>query len=102
MATLLVEKSPADVSVLETSPCHPLFKSRSFRRDDMFGKKSHKTDRLLKIGRIVREERGITQAELARRLRVSRGTINKDLSIIQERAGILLTEDEHGRLHWFD
>lgn len=65
----------------------------------MFGKKDDKIERLLQIGRIIRDERGITQADLARRLKVSRSTINKDLSIIQERTGILLAEDENGRLY---
>ena len=68
----------------------------------MFGKKNDKIARLLQIGRLVREEEGLTQADLARRLKVTRGTINKDLSIIQERAGILLTEDEQGHLHWLE
>jgi predicted DNA-binding transcriptional regulator YafY len=68
----------------------------------MFGKKNDKIDRLLQIGRIIREGKGVTQAELAHRLKVSRGTINKDLSIIQERTGMLLAEDEQGRLYWFD
>lgn len=68
----------------------------------MFGKKDSKIERLLRIGHIVREERNVTQADLARRLKVTRGTINKDLSIIQERTGILLAEDEQGHLHWFE
>lgn len=68
----------------------------------MFGKKDDKNERLLQIGRIVRERQGTTQADLARLLRVSRGTINKDLAILQERTGVLLMEDEHARLQWFD
>lgn len=68
----------------------------------MFGEKAGKMDRLLKIGRIVREEKGITQADLARRLKVSRGTINKDLAILQDKTGILLAEDDRGRLYWLD
>ncbi len=68
----------------------------------MIGRKDDKLKRLLQIGSLVREQPGITQADLARSLKVTRATINKDLSIIQRRAGILLTEDEHGRLHWFE
>ena len=68
----------------------------------MFGEKAGKIERLLKIGRIVREEKGITQADLARRLKVSRGTINKDLAILQDKTGILLAEDDRGRLYWLD
>ena len=69
----------------------------------MFGNKQKKLSRLFKIARIVKEtEDGVTQAELARRLEVSRGTVNKDLSIIQKQTGILLSEDDDGRLYWFE
>lgn len=68
----------------------------------MFGKKDDKLERLFQIGKLVREQPGITQADLARRLKVTPATICKDLSIIQRRTGILLTEDERGRLHWFE
>lgn len=67
----------------------------------MFGNKQNKVSRLFNIGRILQEsEDGITQAELARRVGVSRSTINKDLSIIQKEAGILPAEDDNGRLYW--
>lgn len=65
----------------------------------MFGRKDKKLERLQQIGRIVGQEReGITQAELARRLGVSRSTILKDLAIIEEHTAVLLAEDDRGRL----
>jgi predicted DNA-binding transcriptional regulator YafY len=68
----------------------------------VFGNKDRKIQRLLEIGRRVRQaEDGLSQADLARELDVSRGTINKDLGIIQDQTGILLSEDGNGRLHWF-
>ncbi|MCP5099014.1 MAG: HTH domain-containing protein [Chloroflexi bacterium] len=67
----------------------------------MFGNKKNKKSRLFNIGRILKvSEDGITQSELARRVGVSRSTINKDLSIIQKEAGILPAEDDNGRLYW--
>jgi len=68
----------------------------------VFGNKNRKRTRLWLIGKLLRQsaQDGITQAELARRVGVSRSTINKDLSIIQERTGILPAEDEDGRLYW--
>ena len=67
----------------------------------MFGNKQNKMSRLFNIGRILKEaEGGVTQAELARQMGVSRSTINKDLTIIQKEAGILPAEDDNGRLFW--
>ena len=69
----------------------------------MFGKKESKLARLFKIGRVLQEaEDGITQAELARKVGVSRATIHKDLAIIQEKTGILPAEDDDGRLYWWE
>lgn len=68
----------------------------------MFGNKGKKRQRLLAIGRLVRRsEDGLTQADLARELDVPRSTINKDLGIIQDQTGILLSED-NGRLYWVE
>lgn len=68
----------------------------------MFGNKTKKIDRLLRIGRILQQAGdGLTQAELARKANVNRSTINKDLAVLQEKTGILVWEDEDGRLHWF-
>jgi DeoR/GlpR family transcriptional regulator of sugar metabolism len=67
----------------------------------MFGNKREKRNRLAQIGDLVRSSRqGLTQAELARLIGVNRSTINKDLAVIQEQQGILLAEDDHGRLFW--
>lgn len=67
----------------------------------MFGKKDEKDNRLQELGQKVQQADGITQAELARELGVSRSTINKDLAVIQERTGLLFWEDDEGGLHWF-
>lgn len=68
----------------------------------MFGDKDNKVLRLWQIGEILKSSNeGVTQAELARRVGVTRTTIHKDLSIIQEKAGILPAEDDDGRLYWW-
>ncbi len=67
----------------------------------MFGNKNDKLERLDAISAVLRSARsGLTQAELARLVGVNRSTINKDLAIIQERIGVLLAEDDAGRLFW--
>jgi predicted DNA-binding transcriptional regulator YafY len=69
----------------------------------MFGNKDRKMNRLLRIGQILkRSDEGITQAELARKANTTRSTLNKDLTIIQEKTGILVSEDDDGRLYWFE
>ena len=68
----------------------------------MFGNKGKKKQRLLEIGRRLRHaEGGLSQADLARDLGVSPGTITKDLAIIEEQTGIMLSQDDNDRLHWF-
>lgn len=68
----------------------------------MFGNKNKKKQRLLEIERHIQQADGqLSQADLARKLNVSRGTICKDLAILQKQAGILLAEDDNGRLSWF-
>lgn len=66
----------------------------------MFGNKNNKVDRLERLSEIIKREDGVSQADLSRKLGVSRGTINKDLSVIQEKIGVRLAEDENGRLYW--
>lgn len=67
----------------------------------MFGNKDKKLQRLLEIEQRVRQADGqLSQADLAREMNVSRGTICKDLAILQAQAGILLAEDNNGRLSW--
>jgi predicted DNA-binding transcriptional regulator YafY len=69
----------------------------------MFGNKDKKMNRLLRIGQILkRSDEGLTQAELARKANTTRSTLNKDLTIIQEKTGILVSEDDDGRLYWFE
>ena len=69
----------------------------------MFGNKRKKEERLRRIGAVLKQEKnGITQTELARRLGVTRSTVLKDLAVLQNKAGILAAEDEHGRLYWFE
>ena len=69
----------------------------------MFGKKDEKEARLWKIGEILKSAKdGVTQAELARQAGVTRATIHKDLSVIQEKTGILPAEDDDGRLYWWE
>jgi DeoR/GlpR family transcriptional regulator of sugar metabolism len=64
----------------------------------VFGNKQNKGSRLEEIGQLVKGSASITQADLSRELGVSRGTINKDLSVIQEKTGVRLAEDDNGRL----
>lgn len=66
----------------------------------MFGNKRRKRERLERMAQLVEREKGITQAELARRLDVHRSTVGKDLVTLEER-GVLLAEDERGRLSLF-
>jgi DeoR/GlpR family transcriptional regulator of sugar metabolism len=68
----------------------------------MFGNKDEKRNRLQQMATLVQKAGGITQAELARRLGVTRGTVNKDLSIVQDETGALFWEDEDGRLYPFE
>lgn len=68
----------------------------------MFGNKKDKRKRLRKMAALVKKAGGISQAELARKLGVSRGTVNKDLGIVQDETGALFWEDEDGNLHPFD
>ena len=48
--------------------------------------------------RLIEEQPGIQPAELARRLGVSRSTIQRRLPSLEE-AGYLLCEDDQGRLY---
>ncbi len=66
----------------------------------MFGNKKNKLGRLEKIGKLAQRYDGVTQADLSRELGVPRGTINKDLAVIQEKIGVRLAEDDNGRLYW--
>lgn len=66
----------------------------------MFGSKRKKRDRLQRMAEIVERRKGISQAELARQLGVHRSTVGKDLVQLEER-GVLLAEDERGRLSLF-
>lgn len=66
----------------------------------MFGRKDKKQERLDLIQEIVQTDvSGVTQAELARRCGSTRSTIHKDLAELEKR-GVILAEDETGKLHW--
>lgn len=57
-----------------------------------------KRDRFEEMMRLIEEQPGIRPAELARRLGVSRSTIQRRLPSLEE-AGYLLYEDDEGRLY---
>jgi len=65
----------------------------------MFGSKQRKQQRLERYAELLAEE-PLTAAELAYRLGVPRSTVIRDLPLLEER-GLLLTEDQEGRLHLF-
>jgi len=90
------------VSVLESTGWHPLDKAKIWRFK-VFGNKKSKQERLFSIGHLVRGARnGISPAELARKLNVSRSTITKDLGIVERETDAQFWEDDDGRLHWFE
>ena len=67
----------------------------------MFGNKNNKKERLTSIVKLVRQARnGISSAELAKSLRVSRGTITKDMGIVERETGKRFWEDDNGSFHW--
>lgn len=69
----------------------------------MFGSKQDKRTRLFSISDLVRKAKnGISRADLARELDVSRATLTKDMSIVEKETGALFWEDDDGRLHWFE
>ncbi len=65
----------------------------------MFGSKQSKQQRLERYAELLAKE-PLTAAELAYRLGVPRSTVIRDLPLLEER-GLLLTEDQEGRLHLF-
>lgn len=66
----------------------------------MFGNKQGKQERLHQIADVLQQRPAITQADLARELGMNRATLHKDL-VDLEKAGILLAEDDTGRLSFF-
>ena len=88
------------VSVLESSGWQPPDKSNS-GGVPVFGNKNNKQERLTSIVKLVRQAGdGISSAELAKSLRVSRGTITKDMGIVERETGKRFWEDDNGRFHW--
>lgn len=67
----------------------------------MFGNKESKLKRLWQILNVLEASDGVKQAELARKVGTSPANIHKDLSIIEEKTGSLLSEDDDGRLYIF-
>ena len=66
----------------------------------MFGNKQAKQQRLEQMASVIERHPDITQAELARQMKMPRSTVKRDL-LAMEQAGILLTEDALGRLSFF-
>ena len=66
----------------------------------MFGNKADKRDRLQHMTQIIQASAGMTQAELARQLQVTRATVHKDLVALETR-GVLLAEEDSGQLTFF-
>jgi DNA-binding IclR family transcriptional regulator len=67
----------------------------------MFGSKRGKQDRLDKIvGLLERNPGGLSQSEIARRVRAERSTVHRDLAALEKR-GVLLAEDDRGRVSLF-
>ncbi len=64
----------------------------------MFGNKADRRERLAQLIDLVAANPGITQAELARNLRVNRATILKDLIALSE-MGVRLFQDDNGGLY---
>ena len=61
----------------------------------MFGNKNTKQNRLEKIAELVRNAvNGISKAQLSRKLNVSRGTITKDMGIVEKATGHLFYEED--------
>ncbi len=67
----------------------------------MFGNKQAKRERLEQMADVIEQHsEGISQSALARQLGIPRSTVKRDLPTL-EQAGILLAEDERGRLLMF-
>ncbi|MBN1977392.1 MAG: helix-turn-helix domain-containing protein [Anaerolineae bacterium] len=67
----------------------------------MFGNKQAKRERLEYMADVIEQyPQGISQSKLARRMGIPRSTVKRDLPTL-EQAGILLAEDERGRLSMF-
>jgi DNA-binding IclR family transcriptional regulator len=67
----------------------------------MFGNKQSKRERLERMADVIEQyPQGISQNKLARQMGIPRSTVKRDLPTL-EQAGILLAEDERGRLSMF-
>jgi DNA-binding IclR family transcriptional regulator len=67
----------------------------------MFGNKQSKKARLERMADVIEQyPQGISQSKLARQMGIPRSTVKRDLPTL-EQAGILLAEDERGRLSMF-
>ena len=67
----------------------------------MFGSKRGKQNRLEKIvGLLERNPGGLSQSEIAKRVRTERSTVHRDLAALEKR-GVLLAEDDLGRVSLF-
>jgi DNA-binding IclR family transcriptional regulator len=67
----------------------------------MFGNKKDKQKRLEQMANAIEQNpNGISQSQLARKLKVPRCTVKRDLPTLEEK-GVLLSEDERGWLSLF-
>lgn len=89
------------VSVLETALPEHVDKSNLWRFH-VFGNKKNKKNRLQKIVSLVTQADGITEAELARKLGVTPGTVNKDMGIVEKKTGSMFWQDDENRIYRFD
>lgn len=65
----------------------------------MFGNKQKKQERLEKLADTVFENDGISQNDLAEKLGVTKGTISKDLGIVERILGVRFWQDDDDRLY---
>lgn len=67
----------------------------------MFGTKQGKEERLERMVELIAQHPGgLSQSEIARRLRVERSTVYRDLAVLEAR-GVLLAEDQQGHVSFF-
>lgn len=67
----------------------------------MFGSKKGKQQRLGEMVNLLEQHPGgLSQSEIAKRMRAQRSTVHRDLVALEKR-GVLLAEDNRGRISLF-